>query len=158
MTPFEQAIQDLLNKLDKDKCREDEIYQDRRDTLLSLIKTERGIANRNLTNGEVATVPPRPLVAIGLNPGEIVAQKAIVKIAIKSLVSDGKTEFTKSDVLARLEEGKAAGVNVSDHTLKNIASFLWRFHSDDEKFIVIKEKGGGQRQHVYTLAPTDPAS
>ena len=144
MTNLEQALLDRIKVMDEEHAR-------KRGALLAALAVERGETPTPVA--EPSGPPPRPLVAIGLNAGEIVAQKAIVKMAIKSLVDDGITEFTKSDVLARLYEGKAAGVNVSDHTLNNIASFLWRFHSDVEKFIVIKEKGGGQRQSVYMLAP-----
>lgn len=142
MTTFEQALRGRLKKLDDDYARH-------RNALLVAIECEHGAA----TNGGVSPkpiAPPRPLHMVGLTENEVQSQKAFVMAAITKLAIEGKMEFSKSDVISKLTDGVWAA-KISTHTIKNIASFLWRLHRDD-KFIEVKEKGQGHRQSVYAIA------
>jgi len=144
MTPFEQALWDRLKKLDED-------YQRHRTALLTTISLETGrpietlehsdrLAS-NLANTD-AGVRPGDL----LSPSELRNQLSLVEAAVEEQAG----EFTKDHIKETLEK-KWPGM-ATENTMKNLASFLWRLHT--EGTIVVKEKGQGHRQSVYMLAST----
>ena len=148
MTDFEQALRERLKKLDAD-------YKKHRDVLLNAIAYERGTPAATAADVKTPTAaiqaggpppPPRPIEMLGMSDSEAQSQLMIVFAAANKI----QGQFDKDAVRKKLEESELRSV-VTDNTLKNVSSFLWRLHKD--KMINIIQKGQGHRQSIYEIAP-----
>jgi hypothetical protein len=152
MNTFEQALRERLTKLDAD-------YQRHRAALLAAIYCETGGAENEAEPVMDALKPGAPSGHVpasqsrspssppdtemhGVSEAYVKNQLEVVMDAIRQL-PDG---FNKDAVRAKLA-GNEWRLKVTDNTLDNIASFLWRLHKDGR--IKIQEKGQGHRQSVY---------
>jgi hypothetical protein len=142
MSTFEQALRERLKKLDAD-------YTRHRVALLTAIACESGVpATQSATsdNGPASAHPsPLDTELHGVSEAYVQNQLEVVMEAVRQL-PDG---FNKDAVRAKLE-GSEWREKVTDNTLENIASFLWRLHKDGR--IKIQEKGQGHRQSTYVKA------
>lgn len=155
MTTLEQAIREKLAKLDADFAKREAAYKRNRDALIYALNCETsGYWDLPADNtGAVAVTaplpphpfqqgPPPPIELLGISEGEQRSQLMIVLAAVGHV----KEPFDKDDVRKKLMESHWKNV-VTENTLKNISSFLWRLHKDG--LITIKEKGQGHRPSTY---------
>jgi len=156
---LEQSLWDEVKKLDEKFQKNAEDYHRHRNGLLTTLEYITGVPSGQLTGAGVTVTsegiaigpsqtkvssspPPRPIEMLGVPENEAKSQLMIVLAAVQKL----QGQFDKDAVRKKLEESELRSV-VTENTLKNISSFLWRLHKDN--CINIVEKGQGHRQSVY---------
>ena len=161
MADLKELLQARLQALDDEHQRHMDVYGRRRAALLTTMEwvdgtVEKASIMEALKTGAAQTAqliadnarsPSSPIDTElhGVSGAYILNQLDVVMEAIRQLPD----KFNKDAVTAKLE-GSEWRLRVTDNTLTNIASFLWRLRKDGR--INIVTQGQGHRQSVYTVA------